>query len=342
MISNQEFQQKLQAGQIHEALALLVRDASELDITTQIAADPMTSTPSVGSEYLRTKINLLTGSVHNEVGKDLVTNHASYLKLQQLHVDRIVASHQMVQSYLHQIKAILTVLSPTPSETRSTLDTARSNRLNSASLTALLAQSMSRSIDDPHPQQPDSIAESTVIQSDSARLSDRSHQSAQTPARSMPNDPIEQQPLPLAQPRRIANSGRIGLGESIPPLGAGVAKLPLDPFPVDDDIDLSIDEEGEVWEEWVEDEGFGSEPLMPQPLASTIPNWQDRSIRSHLNPIDVKPNLPRATTESVDFLAQWDKFEPEYIGISTDPQQPQLASDRNSPQMDRLLADLDI
>jgi hypothetical protein len=340
MLSNQEFQQKLQAGQIHEALALLVRDASELDITTQIAADATLGTQSSGSEYLRTKIDLLTGSVHNEVGKDLVTDRASYLKLEQLHIDRIVASHQMVQGYLHQIKAILTVLSPTPIETRLTLDTDRSQRLTSASLTALLTQSTSRSIADPPlPQQPESIAASTSLQIDSDRLPERSHRSEPKPSPSMPNDPIAQQPPTLVQPWSETRD-RIGLDEPLPTLDANAAKLSLDPLLVDD-LDLSIDEDGAVWEEWVEDEDFGSEPVMPQPLVSTIPNWQDRSIRSHLNPIDVKPVIARANTESVA-RSQWDKFEPEYVGISTDPQQPQLASDRNSHQMDKLLADLDI
>jgi|GEM_PF-3152793 len=108
MISSEEFHQQLQAGQIQAALALIVRDASELDVTTRMTED-LANCQSSSSEYLRTKINLLTGEIYNEVGKDVVTRH-SYIKLQQLHIDQIMVSHRLVQGYLDRVKAILTVL----------------------------------------------------------------------------------------------------------------------------------------------------------------------------------------------------------------------------------------
>jgi hypothetical protein len=109
MISSQEFHQKLQAGKIHEALTLVVQSAIELDITTRSTED-LEQSQSEGCEYLRTKIDLLTGSVENEVSKNLLADSPNYHKLQQLHLDRIKNTHQIVRDYLHQIRAILTVL----------------------------------------------------------------------------------------------------------------------------------------------------------------------------------------------------------------------------------------
>lgn len=342
MISSQEFQQKLQAGKIHEALALVVRDASELDITTQITEASISSSQSSGSEYLRTKINLLTGDVQNEVGKGLVTNNDTYHQLQQLHIDRIVASHRLIQGYLDRIKAILAVSSPTQLQSRSSLDPDRLNWLNSASLVAILNRSTENY---PLPQQPESTttADLRFVQPDdsSARWPERLSEPQSSPP--MSDDSIAQQTPALAQPHWSENSDALALEELMPTSDDSAAKLPLANLPINDDLARSLDEDGAGWE----DEDFVSAAAIPDPPAvspaAPIPNWQDRFGRRQLNPIDVKPIMPRSTPESVDPPAQWDKFEPEYIGISADdPQQPQLADHRDSHQMDRLLADLDI
>jgi hypothetical protein len=112
MISSEEFQQTLQSGQIHEALALLVRDPV-VDITTRLNEDPLDDRQTTNHSYIRTKINLLTGEIQNEVGKGFLANCSGYLKLQQLHIDQVVASDRAVQGYFDQLKAILTTLSPT-------------------------------------------------------------------------------------------------------------------------------------------------------------------------------------------------------------------------------------
>lgn len=282
MISSEEFQQKLQAGQIHEALAMLVHEANlfqngfanELDVTTRMTEDPRTNNQPASHEYLRTKINLLTGDIHNEVGKDLVLDSSSYIKLQQLHADQVVASHRIVQDYLERVKAILTVLSPSQSS----------------------------------------------------------------------GDAVKQADLGIAD-WKSANVNRIANDEDLPTTGSIGAESPIYAVAVDDDIDLSIDEEGDVWEEWVEDEDFMSESIIisqPPSVApgSTIPGWEEQSVRRNLHPIEVKPAILRTST-SVDPATQWDKFGPEYVGISADPQ-PQIVSSSDAHQMDKLLADLDI
>ena len=108
MISSAEFQHKLRSGQIYDALALVVQETVELEITTQMNEDPDPDRSADG-EYLRTRINLLTGNIQNEVGKNIVTS-PNFLKLQQLHLDQLAVSQQGVRGYLEQILAILAIL----------------------------------------------------------------------------------------------------------------------------------------------------------------------------------------------------------------------------------------
>ena len=239
MISSQEFQAKLQAGQIHEALALAIQSASELDITTRMTED-LPNQRSSDSEYLRTKINLLTGNVENEVGKKIVTDHNNYLKLQQLHIDRVADSHRLVCSYLHQLEAILAALPAT-------------------------AGSSERAVEDFSPR-PTSID------------------------------------TPLVAPQ-----------------------LPTHPA-LDEDVDLSIERDGEVWEEWVEDEDFQFEAGAPQPQSiSMLPDRSTHSVRSPLNPLPLKPIALRSTATPVE-TSGWDKFAPEYIDSDAESQLRPLSS----------------
>lgn len=262
MISSQEFQRTLQSGKIHEALSLLVRDAAEIDVTTRLMAD---STNSQASQtgYLRTKINLLTGEIQNEVGKGVVTDSSSYLKLQKLHIEQIVASDRIVQGYWQQLKTILGELSTTATE---------SPRTNPDALAARLAQA------------------TLQLQQDIVPISPLSPIS---PVPSSPSTPTVSTPLST-------------ILESI-----------------DDDIDLSIESEGEVWEEWVEDEDFSSGSMLPQPSLIppmlTIADRSENLVKRHLNSLAVKPTAPRTNPESVTSSPRWDKFAPDYIDPDSQP-----------------------
>lgn len=317
MISSEEFQQKLQTGQIQEAFALIVSDLTELDVTTRIAEGSIASSQSASSEYLSTKINLLTGEIQNEVGKDLIINSNCYLKLHQLHIDQIVASRRIVQDYLDRIQAMVAVLS----STSSTIEIGSADRVSSDYLVAPLTKAPIMPIENSSSQQFGSMI--------SAKLT-----SIVSVGDSLPSDitsASENHTDLSAQQQSVTSKNFAEL------FGAGVA--------IDDDIDLSIDEEGTVWEEWIEDEDIRAESITsPSPStlpALTITDRQEYSVRQQLHPIDIKPTISRAATESVDASARWDKFVPEYIGILADPQ-PQLGNKRDSDRMDRLSADLDI
>jgi hypothetical protein len=248
MISSQEFHQKLQAGKIYEALTLVMQSAIELDVTTRITED-LEHNQSESCEYLRTKIDLLTGSVENEVSENLLADSPNYLKLQQLHLDRINNTHQIVRDCLHQIRAILTVLPP-----------------------SALAKPLCKRIEN--------MSIPSATQSDPANLA--------------------------------------------PPL------LAIEP---NDDLDLSVERDGEVWEEWVDDEEFMPGVGIPQPPAAspmlTLPDRAEHPpLPRQFYPIEVKPIASRSTPTPVDAPSAWDKFAPEYIEIGTTPP-PRRAIDNN-------------
>ena len=250
MISSAEFQQTLQAGNIHHALALLVRDATELDITTRLTADSITDDLVGNTGYLRTKINLLTGEIQNEVSKDILANANNYLKLQQLHHDRIIASDRIVQGYFSQLKAILAALPPTLEQPPQV----NPDRLNSDALLARLTQA------------------ALLLQDPVASISD-----------SQLSDHL----------RDIDH----------------------------DDIDLSIDPVGAVWEEWVEDEDFNSKSTIGKSASAPSINsdWEENWVQRHFNSAEIKSPNPRTTAELTPVTAGWDQFAPECINIDIAP-----------------------
>jgi hypothetical protein len=316
MISSEIFHQKLQTGQIHEALALILNDASELDVTTRMTE--VATSQSGNSEYLRTKINLLTGEIHNEVGKETIADSTSYIKLQQLHIDQIVVSYRLVQGYLDRVKAILTVLDSSLSSSggNGTHNSRSSggvgsasasaeaepvnNRLNCADLVARLRQATAMPSPSVFPAAASASDRTDIIQPD-----DR-HATTAIPASEIFN--------PIAQWN-----------------GTNANPTPIAPGAIDDDLDLSIDPDGTIWEEWVEDEDFLSGSLLPPPSSVTpvtSPERPEHWGRRQLHPIEVKPTISRTTTESAKSTFQWDRFEPEFLDGTTKLSAPNgIASD---------------
>jgi hypothetical protein len=284
MISSEEFQQALQSGQIHQALALLVRDTAELDITTRLADDNLVDSQTNHQHYLRTKINFLTGKIENEVGQGFVANCADYLKLQQLHIDQVVASDRAVQGYFEQIKAILTTLAPT----------------------TLAPVTSDPTIVTPPTLAPAKITQPLSSQVEPSRLSSHSLIARLTEAAAL-----------------SANSTVPSSAEHSLPLNN--SDQPSHPAIITEhlaeDIDLLIEAEGEVWEEWVEDEDFGADSAtLFQPALSMVAksDSEENWIRRHLNSIDLKSsNQP--TSEATSRSHHWAQFTPDCLDVALQP-----------------------
>jgi hypothetical protein len=319
MISSAEFDRQLQAGHIAQALALLLSETNAIDITTEMtdeiranSSDSQSSSQNITPkrEYLRTRINLLTGEIHNEVGKDAIDNSSSYLKLQQLHIEQIVASHRIVQEHLHQIQAMLTAMS---TEQLAPADELNSGRFDLAdSLPSRLTEAFRSILTSP--------------------TGDLSGNISTEPAEDLTLSQLPQPAPPLAPADRLLSSQVI-----------------FSPAAFDDDIDLSLDENTVEWEEWIEEERIEAESPTLQTAAvsqdANIPTWGDDWERQFPSPqpTTVKPLKPRtiATSATSDPSEQWDKFIPEHLGIYVDPK-PNSSDRHHDPhQVDRLLADLD-
>jgi hypothetical protein len=323
MISSAEFDRQLQAGHIAQALALLLSETNAIDITTELTdkiranlSDSKSSGHNIitdrlpKSEYLRTRINLLTGEIYNEFGKDLIINSSSYLKLQQLHIEQIVASHRIVQGHLHQIQAILTAMPP---EQLASADEPSSARFDLAdSLPSRLTEAFRAIL--------------------TAPTGDLSENIPTEPSEDLTLSQLPQPSPPLSQADSLLSPQVI-----------------LSPAAFDDDIDLSLDENAVEWEEWIEDERIESESPTIQTAAvsqeANIPTWGADWKRQSPSPphTTVKPLKSRAIAKSaaINPSEQWDKFIPEHIGIYVDPK-PNSSNHHHDPhQVDRLLADLD-
>ena len=83
MANIDEFKQKIQAGQIFEALTLALSESIDLEITTTIFSDEDTN-PSPDN-YLRTRLNLIAGEINNQIGSQFI-NDISYQELIEFHL----------------------------------------------------------------------------------------------------------------------------------------------------------------------------------------------------------------------------------------------------------------
>jgi hypothetical protein len=300
-ISSEEFNNKLQSGHLQEVLSMISSDPTllergftqELDVTTRSISADTTADRTMNNGYLRTKINLLTGEIYNEVSENLLLDRASYTNLQQLHTERIDASYRIVRGHLDRLKAILTPRSPAIQQ----LPAVASNKISAqpasvgmGELTATLLQNRS--------------TQSRSVSSATNSSDDRQERIANvdegtTPERIFKTDDSLVDCLTTA-PRE------------------SLAAMPVAPGGLDE-IDLSLPSDDEIWEEWVEDNDFQSKSsVSPATTVLTelkLPDLQEHWVRRPLSPIDVKPIVPRSTIISSDPIERWEKFVPEYIEI---------------------------
>ena len=122
----EEFQEKVRAGQMFDALAIAMSEAIELNITTSIAAsadEELGSSPQPGYR-MRTRINLVDGEVENEIGREFVTNPA-YAQLQKLHLEQVKQGREILLNNLASLQSMFAMLNDTQS-TMSSLNSAKS------------------------------------------------------------------------------------------------------------------------------------------------------------------------------------------------------------------------
>ncbi len=130
MTTSDEFKKQLQAGRIVDALTLALAESVELEITTWVSsANSEAKTSSISDEApascrMRTRLNIVEGSIDTEVGSQFIAN-GPYTELRQFHMDQVQSGRQIIQHNLENLQQIFTVLTRTlaqlpPSSRRST------------------------------------------------------------------------------------------------------------------------------------------------------------------------------------------------------------------------------
>ena len=114
MTAMKEFRDKIEAGEIFEALTLAMSEAVELKITTWVAAADLEkrTDESQPGYRLHTRINLVNGEVENEIGSEFV-NNPNYAQLQQLHLEQVQQGRETLIKNIESLQAMFTIFNET-------------------------------------------------------------------------------------------------------------------------------------------------------------------------------------------------------------------------------------
>lgn len=110
MTTSEEFKQKLRAGNIADAFTLALSESVELELTTWVSSanSPKTEKPAAAS-CMRTRINIVEGTIDNEVGSQFIGN-GPYTELRQFHTEQVQQGRQIIQNNLENLQQLFTVL----------------------------------------------------------------------------------------------------------------------------------------------------------------------------------------------------------------------------------------
>lgn len=113
MTALEEFQAKIQEGEIYDAMAIAMGEAIELKISTWIVSDENNSESASQSGYrMRTRINLIDGEIDNEIGRKFASNPA-YNELQKLHLEQVTKGREILLNNLASLQSMLSALEAT-------------------------------------------------------------------------------------------------------------------------------------------------------------------------------------------------------------------------------------
>jgi hypothetical protein len=332
MVSSKQFLQQLQAGKIGEALAVAMSETLELDVTTRLANERGASPMEAGGathpgEFLRTKINFLTGEVHNEVSKELAMS-GNYLQLQQFHIEQMNASHRIVQSHFQQIQELLKSWQESDrivSRDRGSVpvDVPRSTDIF---IDEIESKGFSLAIDDVD----ELIAKDDDTQLDFVSITEP--ESWLIPDDLHPPSSVEDRTI-----SDIKNdSYALNLAASVNKLESVDEEKSLTQIDELEEVNVYLDRDDEEWGEWIENDDIGQEPVINyspanNERAAAIPDWEEHWLQEHTIAIpEPKPPISRIPIARHDVSDSLEKFAPEYVGLSVTTQ-PDRSEDLSHP-----------
>lgn len=110
------FKTKLEAGEIQSALDFALGEATQLEIRTWVAqisplssSSPSNPLPNPQDQRLLTAINMVEGTVDNEIGSSFLST-GPYTELQSFHFQQVQESSAIIQNYLDSLKVLVEML----------------------------------------------------------------------------------------------------------------------------------------------------------------------------------------------------------------------------------------
>jgi hypothetical protein len=118
MTTSDDFKEQLKAGNIVEALTLVLGNSVELEITTWVSSSNSEAQTSTGANQspansrMRTRVNIVDAEIDNEVGSQFIGN-GPYTELRQFHMDQVHEGPKIIQQNLENLQHLFTVLTNT-------------------------------------------------------------------------------------------------------------------------------------------------------------------------------------------------------------------------------------
>jgi hypothetical protein len=342
MTASKEFQEHLQAGQISDAIALVVGQLVELDVTTNLAATDVRPPTS-----LRTQISLITGKISTEVNPELLSRESAQ-QLLDFHTAQITATNAVVRDHLHSLRELLQILQ-VPLLTPAAIDSPSlvavpamvapaviNSDIEYPVATALPAPAAEPVVSTPEPLA--AVPTPTGALKTGMGLAAGGMAAAVAQAGSPKFDEADtipnkfEQVLKSAGVKEEAGNHPFAVTPT-PPLVASAPTTPPSVVP-SQEVELESDPE---WDEWLlEEDAILSElSLASEEVAKDkIPDWDEQWF--------AQPSSKKNAAED------WEQFIPEYVDLDAPAHRGQANVERfrqnlvNDPQlMSELLAELD-
>ena len=117
MSSSDDFKKALRAGNLAEALVIAMSQVIELKITTSVisSTDPQPpqpgdwAKPTAEGNRICTRINLIEGEIHNEVGENFISNRL-YKEIEQFHLQQVAQSNRIIENNLESLQKLFQFL----------------------------------------------------------------------------------------------------------------------------------------------------------------------------------------------------------------------------------------
>ena len=332
MASSDNFREQLKAGNLAEALALALTQATQLKITTWVASG--SEMLEVGQlkpgHRLQTQINSLEGAIKNEIGDQFLGN-GPYRELLQFHLDQVTQGNVIIQNNLKSLEKLFEVLVALRQQagTQPTLEL----ELPNVEPPPLLPDTISPEIEFPIPP-PEVEVENVALVEEVVEVPE-SAIALEVPPDVTPLQtqdvsvreeisPLEEEVSPLEEIstleeevsplEKISTLEELSLTEPDEDEDDSVLdlfeSLPVSPRPTLDTLDLQTDEE---WEDFAEEE-----PL-PELTTSESDTNEDWGILE-LEDFEPSPLSPEPDIE--EFKAQLDAEESDKVELELEPNQP--------------------